>query len=632
MSLMGIGSCLLGYNDPDVTEAVVRRVQAGSMCTLNSPEEVELAELLVRLHPWADNVRFARTGGEAMAVAVRIARARTGRDLVAICGYHGWHDWYLAANLAPRRAAIGRHLLPGLSPRGVPSQLAGTALPFTYNDSTTSRRSSTDTARLAAVVMEPTRSDHPAPGIPRRRARLVRRAGAVRVFDEITTGWRFTLGGAHLRYGVEPDVAVFAKALGNGHPMAAVIGRPEVMQAAQESFISSTYWTEGVGPAAALATIRKMQRFDVPGHIAKIGTSVAEGLRHAVPGGSLPEPLGEAGADLLDVAGQVDGLHLADRGQRGGRADAFGPVGARNERLLGGLHHLAAADDRGDRMTVAEGLGEHGDVGLDAVAKVGSAQSETPAGRDLVEHQTAPARWHKSRTPSRKPGSGSSDRVGSMTTAASRSPWRSTIAESSSSRLYVNGSVVPASCDGTPRGSKPGQQVAVEPPPVVLGGEIRGQVPVVPAVVAADGHEVAAGARPGDPHGDGHGLAAGPGEADVFGPGVQPDEQPGQFDLLGIVERTHRTVLDAADHGGGHVGVGVAQRAAPDAHARHVDEPAALDVDDFAAPRFAVVGRPSFGGVHFRPLAQELRPAGNQRLGQPVQRLGVLVRRGRGGG
>ncbi len=291
MSYMGIGACLLGYNDAEVTAAVVRRVQAGSMGTLNCPEEIELARLLLAIHPWAQNVRYARTGGEAMAVAVRIARAHTGRDMVAFCGYHGWHDWYLAANRTTQSGgdALQGHLLPGLAPRGVPSQLAGTALPFTYNNLDQLAQIVYDHgSRLAAVVMEPTRHSEPAIGFLAGAKELCERAGAVLIFDEISIGWRLVLGGAHLRFGVEPDIAVFAKAMGNGHPMAAVVGRADTMQAAQESFISSTYWTEGVGPVAALATIRKMQRVDVPTHVAAIGRRFRAGLaqiaaRHAVP-------------------------------------------------------------------------------------------------------------------------------------------------------------------------------------------------------------------------------------------------------------------------------------------------------------------------------------------------------------
>ncbi|NQT17527.1 MAG: aminotransferase class III-fold pyridoxal phosphate-dependent enzyme, partial [Planctomycetes bacterium] len=138
------------------------------------------------------------------------------------------------------------------------------------------------------VVMEPTRSVDPKRGFLESVRELCDRSGAVLVFDEITVGWRLTLGGAHLRYGVDPDVAVFAKAISNGHPMAAIVGRGSVMEAAQESFISSTYWTEGVGPAAALATIGKMERIDVPSHVAAMGQRLRKGLkeiagRHGLP-------------------------------------------------------------------------------------------------------------------------------------------------------------------------------------------------------------------------------------------------------------------------------------------------------------------------------------------------------------
>src|SRR6266849_4383334 len=132
MSMMGIGACVLGYADPEVDGAVKAAIDAGSASTLNAPEEVELAELLCELHPWADMVRFARAGGEAMMIAVRIARARTRRDKIAFSGYHGWGDWYLAANLADEDALDGQ-LMPGLDPAGVPRGLKGTALPFHYN-------------------------------------------------------------------------------------------------------------------------------------------------------------------------------------------------------------------------------------------------------------------------------------------------------------------------------------------------------------------------------------------------------------------------------------------------------------------------------------------------------------------
>ncbi|MBM3801186.1 MAG: aminotransferase class III-fold pyridoxal phosphate-dependent enzyme [Acidimicrobiia bacterium] len=289
MSFTGIGSCLLGYADPDVTAAVVRRVEMGSMCTLNVPEEVEVARLLVQLHPWAQNVRFTRAGGESLVVAVRIARAATGWQHVAICGYHGWHDWYLATNVGAADDRLAGHLLQGLDPAGVPSALAGTTMPFHYNrldELDAIFRQSPEP--VAAVVMEPTRFEDPQPGFLEGVRQLCDQHGAKLIFDEVSIGWKLALGGAHLKYGVAPDIAVFAKSTSNGHPMGAIIGNEETMQAAQKSFISSAYWTEGVGPAAALATITKMMRVDVVGHVARIGQSIKDtwaalGARYGLP-------------------------------------------------------------------------------------------------------------------------------------------------------------------------------------------------------------------------------------------------------------------------------------------------------------------------------------------------------------
>jgi len=312
MSIMGVGACLLGYNDPDVTAAVMRRVQSGSFCTLNSPDEVELAQRLLELHPWAEAVRYARTGGEAMAVAVRIARAATDRSIVAYCGYHGWHDWYLAANRSSAGTdSLKDHLLPGLPPRGVPAELAGTALTFRYNRLDELQAiAAKHPGQLAAVVMEPTRSMPPEPGFLEGVREVCDSSGAVLVFDEITAGWRFALGGVHLNYAVEPDVAVFGKSLGNGYAMTAVIGRHQSMDAAQESFISSTYWTEGIGPAAALATIGKMQQIDVPAHVARIGTKFRDGLQQLADGHSVPIQL--TGYPAITVVGfdHADALAL----------------------------------------------------------------------------------------------------------------------------------------------------------------------------------------------------------------------------------------------------------------------------------------------------------------------------------
>jgi glutamate-1-semialdehyde aminotransferase len=281
MGYNGIGACILGAADPDVDGAVKSVIDRGSMSTLNAPEEVELAELLCTIHPWADMVRYARTGGEAMAMAVRIARAKTRRDRVAFCGYHGWHDWYLSANLADDSALDG-HLLPGLEPAGVPRGLLGTALPFRYNHIEELHAIvSKYRNELAAIVMEPIRDHEPKPGFLEEVRGIANEIKAILIFDEITAGFRLKTGGVHLLYGIEPDIAVFAKAMSNGYPMAAIIGRVEVMQSAQETFISSTYWTDGIGPVAAIATISKHERCNVPNHLIRMGTLVQEGWRTA---------------------------------------------------------------------------------------------------------------------------------------------------------------------------------------------------------------------------------------------------------------------------------------------------------------------------------------------------------------
>ncbi|MEM3364393.1 MAG: aminotransferase class III-fold pyridoxal phosphate-dependent enzyme [Candidatus Micrarchaeia archaeon] len=269
MCIMGIGSCILGYADDDVNEAVKARVDTANMTTFNCPEEVELAEKLISLNSWAGKVRYARTGGEAMAIAVRIARAFSKKDKVAFCGYHGWHDWYLATNIENPNG-LNEHLLKGLSPSGVPKVLCGTALPFHYNH-IEELETIAEKNDIGAIVMEPIRSQQPKEDFLKKVRKIADEHNAVLVFDEVTSAWRLTLGGMYKKFGVTPDIVVFGKAMSNGYPMAAVVGKNEVMDVAQDSFISSTYWTEGIGPTAALATIDKLQRKNVPSHIERIG-------------------------------------------------------------------------------------------------------------------------------------------------------------------------------------------------------------------------------------------------------------------------------------------------------------------------------------------------------------------------
>ncbi len=298
MSTNGIGSCLLGFADPDVSSAVKSRIDRGSMCSLNPPEEVELADTLCGIHPWAEQARFTRSGGEACAVAVRIARATTGRSIVAICGYHGWQDWYLACNLGDSEA-LGGHLLPGLDPHGVPRELAGTSLAFHFGDARELEAIIAEHGKdLAAVIMEPCRNTDPAPGFLDYVKEQAHRCGALLIFDEITIGWRLHFGGAHLKFGVTPDLAIFAKALGNGHPIGAIIGSTRAMEGANTSFISSTNWTESVGPVAALATLAKMRAADVPAYVEDVGRRVLDYWKTSAKKNGLPVDTGGCQACL----------------------------------------------------------------------------------------------------------------------------------------------------------------------------------------------------------------------------------------------------------------------------------------------------------------------------------------------
>lgn len=259
----GIGAILLGYCDPVVDEAVLRQISLGVATSINSELEIELAEELCREIPCAEMVRYAKCGGEACAIAVRIARGATGRDKVLFCGYHGWHDWYLAANLAAG-GRLDSHLFPGIDPIGVPSSLSGTALPFQYGDLAALGQLLDDhKGEVAAVIMEPLRSQLPPSGYLDGVRELCNEHNVVMIFDEVSSGFRFGMQAAQGFVGVTPDMAVFAKSMSNGYPMAAVVGRRGVMEPATRMFISSTYWSDPIGLVAALTTLRELRRRNV---------------------------------------------------------------------------------------------------------------------------------------------------------------------------------------------------------------------------------------------------------------------------------------------------------------------------------------------------------------------------------
>ena len=258
VSLMGVGTNILGYSNNKVDDAVKKVVRQGNMSSLNCSEEVVLAEKLIKIHPWADMVKFARTGGEANAIAVRIARATSGKDNVAFCGYHGWQDWYLATNLRNNQN-LNKHLLKGILTKGVPLDLKGSIFPFEYNNFS-ELENLVNKKNIGVICMEVMRNKYPKNNFLHKVRKLANKKGIVLIFDECTSAFRKNFGGLHLNFKVNPDIAVFGKALGNGYAITAVIGKEEFMKNAQKSFISSTFWTERIGPAAAIATLDTMSK------------------------------------------------------------------------------------------------------------------------------------------------------------------------------------------------------------------------------------------------------------------------------------------------------------------------------------------------------------------------------------
>jgi glutamate-1-semialdehyde aminotransferase len=271
-SMMGVGTNTLGYSRKEVDDAVRKVINKGNMSTFNSKEEILLAEKLIHMHPWAGKVRFTRTGGEAAAVAVRIARAATGKDKVAICGYHGWHDWYLSANLSDSKN-LNSHLMGNLPIQGVQKNLKNSTFVFDYNNFDQLKKIVSQNS-IGTVIMEVSRNEPPKKNFLENVRKLTKNKNIVLIFDECTTGFRETFGGLHLKYKVNPDIATFGKALGNGYAINAVIGTEAVMNYANSTFISSTFWTERIGSAAALKTLDVMERIKSWTIISDLGKKV----------------------------------------------------------------------------------------------------------------------------------------------------------------------------------------------------------------------------------------------------------------------------------------------------------------------------------------------------------------------
>ena len=256
-----VGTSILGYSNDKITSSVQKNIKKGNLTTLNCPEEITLAEQIIKHHSWASMAKFTRGGGEANAVAIRIARACTKNKNVAFCGYHGWHDWYLSANINSKKN-LDQHLMSGLNYDGIPENLKNTSFPFPYNNfeyllKLIKRKN------IGIIKMEVMRNVEPQENYLDKIRKICDEKKIILIFDECTSGYRENMGGVHLKFKVNPDLAIFGKALGSGYAINAIIGKRKIMKKAENTFISSTFWGERIGYTAALSTIREFKRLNV---------------------------------------------------------------------------------------------------------------------------------------------------------------------------------------------------------------------------------------------------------------------------------------------------------------------------------------------------------------------------------
>ena len=272
-SSMSVGTNILGYANQEVDDYVVESLRRSNMSTLNCPEEVNLAEKILSINPWAQKVRFTRSGGEANACAIRLARAHTGKSKILFCGYHGWHDWYLAANLKSKNN-LNNHLMNGLKVNGVPKELGNTSVSFLYNDIDQFKKIIKLNKDIGIVKMEVVRDIPPNKNFLETIRKITREKNIVLIFDECTSGFRETNSGIYKKYGITPDMCIFGKALGNGYAINAIVGKNKIMNSINNSFISSTFWTEKIGYAAGIKTLEIMQKEKSWKKISRLGLYV----------------------------------------------------------------------------------------------------------------------------------------------------------------------------------------------------------------------------------------------------------------------------------------------------------------------------------------------------------------------
>jgi glutamate-1-semialdehyde 2,1-aminomutase len=256
-----VGTSILGYSNLKINNSVSSMIKKGNMTSLNCPEEVYLSKKILKHHPWASMSKFTRGGGEANAVAIRIARSSTKKKNVAFCGYHGWHDWYLSANINSKKN-LDQHLMSGLNYDGIPQSLKNTSFPFPYNDFKYLSKLISK-KNIGIIKMEVMRNIKPQDNFLQKVRNICNKKKIILIFDECTTGYRQNMGGIHLNFKVNPDLAIFGKALGSGFAINAIIGKRKIMKKAENTFISSTFWGERVGYVAALSSIKEFKRLKV---------------------------------------------------------------------------------------------------------------------------------------------------------------------------------------------------------------------------------------------------------------------------------------------------------------------------------------------------------------------------------
>lgn len=333
--IAGLLPVVLGYCDPDVDEAITAQLSQGISFSLATELEAELSERLVDIIPCAEMVRFGKNGTDATSAAIRLARAFTGRDHVAVCGYHGWQDWYIGSTTRDK---------------GVPAAVRALTHKFPYNDiAALDSLLRSKPGEFAAVIMEPAGATAPLPGYLAEVREVTQRHGALLVFDEIITGFRFALGGAQELYGVTPDLASFGKAMGNGMPISAIVGRTDVMREMEEVFFSGTFGGETLSLAASIAVIDKMKKERVINALWRRGEELANYVQNSIANNRLH--------DVFTLTGQPPWKILSINDHPTAFATAIKTMFRRdmlaNGVLIGGSHNICLAHNDADVATVA---------------------------------------------------------------------------------------------------------------------------------------------------------------------------------------------------------------------------------------------------------------------------------------